>query len=257
MSRQVAFAGGAVGSLTSQLFGAASSLFDFASQARSLESGVYEFGSNVNRYGAALAFGELLGTNDLVEAAYGYDIVTGGVVDQYDALLAGIGKGAGFSLAAIGGYRYGSSGVRSSSRVTSDFAADAEELGGQLYGADKLGKLERYLARRNVTLEVGAADLPKNKAGRFIANSDNGTARLLLKADPTHELVWHELGHYIHWKSVGPKAYGDLPRVYGNNVPEQFVFDLLDQPGRWDRLSPEYRVHSVEYITEKWGGMGR
>jgi hypothetical protein len=45
--------------------------------------------------------------------------------------------------------------------------------------------------------------------------------------------------------------------VYGNNVPEQFVFDLLQCPDRWDRLTPEYRLRMVDYIENFWGGMGR
>jgi hypothetical protein len=107
-----------------------------------------------------------------------------------------------------------------------------------------------------VRLEVGSPDLPFGKAGEFKAYAD-GTARLLLKADPTHDVVWHELSHFIQWKSVGPEAYRSLPRVFGNNVPEQFVFNMLDQPGRWSRLSPEYRIHMVKHITETWGGIGR
>ena len=137
-----------------------------------------------------------------------------------------------------------------------DFAAKDTEIGAQLYGDARLAKLGLYLGRRSVCLEVGSPDLPAEKAGAFIANPD-GTARLLLKADPTNQLVWHELGHYIQWSDIGSDAYLALPREFGNNVPEQFVFNLLDQPGRWSRLTPGYRLHMVDYITNTWGGIGR
>jgi hypothetical protein len=78
--------------------------------------------------------------------------------------------------------------------------------------------------------------------------------RLILKAAPTNQLVWHELGHFIQWRRLGPNRYMGLPRVIGNNVPEQFVFDLLERPGRWCRLTPEYRLHMVDYIDNTWGG---
>jgi len=114
----------------------------------------------------------------------------------------------------------------------------------------------RYLARRNVILEVGSSSLEPGKAGAFIPNAD-GTAQLLLKADPSKQLVWHELGHFLQWKSLGSTAYRDLPRKVGNNVPEQFVFDLLNEPSRWGRLSPSYRDHMIRLITLTWKGMGR
>jgi hypothetical protein len=44
----------------------------------------------------------------------------------------------------------------------------------------------RYLGRRGVTLEVGSASLGPGKAGAFRAAPD-GTAHLLLKAEPTNE----------------------------------------------------------------------
>jgi hypothetical protein len=139
--------------------------------------------------------------------------------------------------------------------AVTDFADGIIDAGGIPYGEKRLGQLERHLARRNVTLEVGSDALPAGKSGAFIADVD-GTARLLLTANPTNERVWHELGHYIQWRRIGSDAYLDLPRVYGNNAPEQFVFDLLERPERWDRLTPGYRIHMVNYI-ELWGGVGR
>ncbi len=137
-----------------------------------------------------------------------------------------------------------------------DIANRLHSIGGELYGDERLVKLSAYLARRGVTLEVGSSRLLPGKAGSFIANPD-GTATLLLKADPTKQLVWHELSHFLHWQKLGPKAYMELPRQFGNNVPEQFVFDLLERPSRWGRLSANYQDHMIDYITNIWGGVGR
>ena len=106
-------------------------------------------------------------------------------------------------------------------------------------------------------MEVGSPDLLPGKAGSFIADASDGTARLLLKADPSKQLVWHELGHFLQWKKIGSEAYSKLSRTFGNNVPEQFVFDLLEKPSRWGRLTARYRDHMIDYITRVWGGVGR
>jgi hypothetical protein len=103
-----------------------------------------------------------------------------------------------------------------------------------------------------VALEVGSPDLLPGKAGTFLAYPD-GSARLLLRSDPTNELVWHELGHFIQWRRLGSDAYRALPRSTSFNAPEQFVFDLLERPTRWYRLTPEFRIRSAEYIEEVGG----
>jgi hypothetical protein len=129
---------------------------------------------------------------------------------------------------------------------------DKGEIGGRLYGAERLATLKRYLGRRGVSLEVGSPDLPYGKAGVFMSNAD-GSARLLLKAQPTNQLVWHELSHFIQWRRLGSDAYRALPRSTSFNAPEQFVFDMLERPTRWYRLTEEYRIHSAEYIEEVGG----
>jgi RHS repeat-associated protein len=138
----------------------------------------------------------------------------------------------------------------------SDYALDYVDAGGKLYGTKRLGQLEKYLAKRGVTLDVASKQLLPGKAGSFVAHGD-GTATLRLMPDPTAQLVWHELGHFLHWQKVGDEAYRALPRLFENNVPEQFVFDLLERGTRWDKLTPEYRLHMVDYIENTWGGVGR
>ena len=140
----------------------------------------------------------------------------------------------------------------------SDIAQNAEKLyatGGQLYiqnDRDHLRKLANYLARRSVRLDVS----PSVTRASFRA-LDDGTAVISVPPDVTNETVWHELGHFIHWRRVGPEQYRNLSRDFGNNVPEQFVFDLLERPARWNRLSPEYRELMVDYIENVYGGVGR
>jgi len=126
-------------------------------------------------------------------------------------------------------------------------------VGGQPYGKRRLDLLKRYLDKRGVDLVIDENAV----GGRFIV-SRTGRPQFVVGPNSRTESVWHELGHYIHWRRVGgSEKYLALPREFGNNVPEQFVFDLLQQPTRWERLSPEYRLRSVEYIVEDWGGMGR
>ena len=128
--------------------------------------------------------------------------------------------------------------------------------GAEPYGAEQLAKLGRYLDRRGVDLVLDARAV----GGRFSVTT-NGRPQFVVNANVRKEVVWHELGHFLQWKQIGTGKYLALPRVPGNNVPEQFVFDLLQQPSRWERLSPEYRLLSESYITEEWprgwGGMGR
>ena len=57
--------------------------------------------------------------------------------------------------------------------------------------AERLGRLERYPSRRGVAIEVGSVSLKTGKAGAFWATPD-GTARPLLKAKPTNELILNQ-----------------------------------------------------------------
>jgi hypothetical protein len=171
-----------------------------------------------------------------------------------DMLQNGISLRGGLRVAASGLGLAGNANpvLRGAPGKVVDFAAEGGETGAKLYTGERLGKLEAYLARRKVALEIGSPDLPSGKAGAFIANPD-GSARLLLATDPTNQLVWHELGHYIQWKQIGSEAYRALPRSLQFNAPEQFVFDLLENPSRWYRLTPEFRIRSAEYIEEVGG----
>ena len=134
-------------------------------------------------------------------------------------------------------------------------AIETGRLGGQLYDSGKLGRLGRYLDRRKVTLRVGDEFLPPDKGGGFWARPD-GSAELLLRSNPTEYEVWHELGHYRQWQQIGPdkKLYLELPRWSRakpiQDVPEQFVFDLLEnsKERRWCRFTPEQQQHAIDYL---------
>ena len=127
-------------------------------------------------------------------------------------------------------------------------------VGAEPYGPRRLELLGKYLDKRGVDLVID----PNAVGGRFNYLTPTGRPRFVVGPDARAEVVWHELGHFIQWRRVGgTEAYRALPREFGNHVPEQSVFDLLQQPTRWERLSPGYRVRSVEYIELDWGGMGR
>ncbi len=132
-------------------------------------------------------------------------------------------------------------------------------VGGIPYSDAKLATLARYLEQRRVRLVVGleAEAILQGDVAGFQALGNGSALLLFADLNPAAQVVWHELGHFIHWRRIGYEAYRALPRVVGNNVREQFVFDLLQQPSRWERLTADFRIFSDEYIRIRWGGIGR
>jgi Metallopeptidase toxin 4 len=127
-----------------------------------------------------------------------------------------------------------------------DLAGGAGRLGGELYPASRLPVLERFLARRGITLQVGDEFVPAHAAGAF----DSAGGRILLRSNPTKYEVWHELSHWIQFRRIGPDAYRALPRW----AREQFVFDMLENnSARWMSLSSPQRQHAVDYILSVGG----
>ncbi len=94
------------------------------------------------------------------------------------------------------------------------------------------------------------------KAGGFLAK-ENGSAELILRSNPTKYEVWHELGHYRQWSDFGSGAYRGLPRWSRANpiqdIPEQHVFDLLENSRHWQLLNDAQRQHAVDYIYSRGG----
>ena len=131
-----------------------------------------------------------------------------------------------------------------------DFVSGSGRLGGDLYGADGLRKLGNYLGNRGVKLEL-AGDEALGATGRGAFDATN--MRLFLRPDATKYEAWHEMGHFLHMRSIGRDAYLALPRGAARNVPEQTVFDLLERPGRWSRLTDAERAHAAQYIEQVGG----
>ncbi len=146
--------------------------------------------------------------------------------------------------------------AKQASRSGFDFVEETGWLGGRLYDPGKLDKLGNYLARRGVTLKVGDKYVPPGMGGGFLAKS-NGTAELILRSNPTKYEVWHELSHFRHWSNIGADAYRGLPRWSRTNpiqdIPEQYVFDLLENGRHWQLLNDVQRQHAVEYIFSRGG----
>lgn len=73
-------------------------------------------------------------------------------------------------------------GARSLNQMAgSDFLENTGRLGGELYDTDTLRQLDKYLARRGVTLKVGDQFVPAGRAGAF--SRDGST--LVLLSNPT------------------------------------------------------------------------
>ncbi|AKG33930.1 hypothetical protein VK70_04490 [Paenibacillus durus ATCC 35681] len=75
--------------------------------------------------------------------------------------------------------------------------------------------------------------------------------------------MWHELSHYIQYKNLGKEEYLKLPRTQGQipmddltrfNAPEQFVFDMLSNSKRWNKLNEAEQRHANWYI-DNFGGI--
>lgn len=99
---------------------------------------------------------------------------------------------------------------------------------------------------------VGDEFLPANKAGGFDYNSP-GRPTLRLRSNPTEYEVWHELGHYIHYRRIGAEAYRNLSRTAQWNAAEQFVFDMLNSTRRWSKLNEAEQMHANQYIEDMGG----
>jgi hypothetical protein len=131
-----------------------------------------------------------------------------------------------------------------------DFVESTGRLGGELYDAGKLAKLERYLDRRGIKLKVGDEFVPDGKAGGFAQDGSS----LVFRSNPTNFEVWHELGHLRQFQKIGKDAYMKLPRSTTFNAPEQHVFDLLENSKkRWNALNFDEQQHAIDYI-ERIGG---
>jgi hypothetical protein len=109
--------------------------------------------------------------------------------------------------------------------------------------------LEKYLAKRNVTLRVGDKFLPEGAGGSF----DAIHRTLTVGSNPTEYEVWHELSHFIQYRKLKPMKYLGQIRTRTFNAPENFVFNMLRGTRRWGLLNEAEQSHAIWYI-ESYGG---
>ena len=133
-----------------------------------------------------------------------------------------------------------------------DFSQSTGRLGGELYGEVRLGKLSRYLERRNVRL-VRDADaridaLNPNGNGVFIANRKK-PSELLLRSNATRAEVLHELSHFRHMKRV---EFDDYIRA-GRLGREQTVYDTIKNNRHWSQMTQAERDAAFDYILRLGG----
>jgi hypothetical protein len=78
---------------------------------------------------------------------------------------------------------------------------------------------------------------------------------MVLKSNPTMYEVWHEMAHFRHMKKIGREEYMKLSRKFGNNIPEQYVFDSLENSAKWKVLNPLEKQHARSVIENVYGGI--
>jgi RHS repeat-associated protein len=196
---------------------------------------------------AAQMFPDLLLFGDSVGSVSGNPNATR--LEWAGAIITDLGRGAtiagGAGAAAAKGLKAASILGQSTLAATeTDFMAG--RLGGELYSADKLKKLESYLDRRGFKLQIGDEFLPAGKAGGF-----NATERtVMFRSNPTKYEVWHELSHFNHLRKTGPDAYIKLSPIQ----KEQYVFDFINNsPKRWGALNFDEQQHAIGYILRIGG----
>jgi RHS repeat-associated protein len=133
-------------------------------------------------------------------------------------------------------------------RSTLDALEGGGRRGGVLYGARRLEKLRNYLHKRGIATELHEPGSPGAKTA-----FDYGEVKLHLRTDATQYEVWHEMYHIKQYRAIGHDKYFNLPRDFGNNVPEQFVYDML-RTRRWNRINFDESADAIRYLERRWGG---
>ncbi|MBN2132136.1 MAG: RHS repeat-associated core domain-containing protein [Sedimentisphaerales bacterium] len=119
-------------------------------------------------------------------------------------------------------------------------------LAGELFGEKNIPKLEKYLAKRGVRLEVkDVIDAAKPTVmGRFRSISKS-EAVLSLTKNPTRYEVTHELSHFLDWRR------GMLPAARA--AAEQRVYDRLIKNRRWATFSTKEKESAFMYLLDVGG----
>jgi hypothetical protein len=110
------------------------------------------------------------------------------------------------------------------------------QLGGELFPAEKLPALVRYLDRRGIYLHEG------------INGSFDGVRGVMrLPRNPTKLNVRHELSHMLDYQKYGDDYY----KLFTRAQREQMVLDRLRNNRIWEQLNKAERVWSLKYPSTK------
>lgn len=123
--------------------------------------------------------------------------------------------------------------------TTVDLMAETGQLGGKLYGPEKLGKLQRYLERRGIYIDPA-------RNGSF----DGAKGIMTLPQNPTVLNVRHELSNMLDHKKYGDDYY----RIFNQFEREEMVLDRLRNNRIWDNLNEAEQNWSTLYPLTRPGG---
>jgi len=166
------------------------------------------------------------------------------------------------SLATSGSGLRGLSRIKASRKACSveasagqhrdDLIAFGRPEGGSQWGSGE--ELAEFLKERGALLSTSSAthtlldDLEALAAfSPFTTSSGEHRAILRLRADATNYEVFHEMGHFFHWRN-DPEKYSTLSEIEKEQNAYNFVREVY-----WNNLSIEERNHAIEYLIDKGG----
>ena len=113
---------------------------------------------------------------------------------------------------------------------------EAGQLGGDLFPADKIPGLVKYLDRRGINVHEAAN-------GSF----DGVRGVMTLPRNPTKLNVRHELSHMLDYRKYGDDYY----KLFTPAQREQMVLERLKNNRIWDKLDDAERDWSLKYPSTR------
>lgn len=110
------------------------------------------------------------------------------------------------------------------------------QLGGELFPAEKIPALVKYLDRRGINVYEG-----------INGNFDGVRGVMRLPRNPTRLNVRHELSHMLDYFKYGDNYY----RLFTPAQREQMVLERLRNNRIWDQLNDAERVWSLHYPSTR------
>jgi len=117
-----------------------------------------------------------------------------------------------------------------------DFMNEAGQLGGELFPADKIPGLVKYLDRRGIYVHEAVN-------GSF----DGVRGVITLPRNPTKLNVRHELSHMLDYRKYGDDYY----KLFTPAQREQLVLERLKNNRIWDKLNDAERDWSLKYPSAR------